>query len=183
MPPSMDSASGELESVLRRFARLVRSVGIRHGLNEGDVDEVVQDVRIRLWRARDNGTLGGVRSSYVYQAARSATVDLLRRRRAGPEVPLTADLPWQQPDSVTPAPGPQRLLEEAELAALVMRAVGDLIESRRVPVRMHLLGYEPREIAARLGWTGAKTRNLLSRGLADLRERLTALGIGPEGLA
>jgi DNA-directed RNA polymerase specialized sigma24 family protein len=63
-----------------------------------------------------------------------------------------------------------------------MRAVDDLIESRRVPVRMHLLGYESREIAARLGWTGAKTRNLLSRGLADLRERLATLGIGPEGL-
>jgi hypothetical protein len=31
-----------------------------------------------------------------------------------------------------------------------------------------------------MGWTEPKTRNLLYRGLADLRERLTSMGIGPE---
>ena len=46
------------------------------------------------------------------------------------------------------------------------------------PVRMHLAGYPREEIAKLMGWTEAKTRNLLYRGLADLRERLTAEGIG-----
>jgi Fe2+ transport system protein FeoA len=31
-----------------------------------------------------------------------------------------------------------------------------------------------------MGWTEAKTRNLLYRGLDDLRRRLTAMGIEPE---
>jgi RNA polymerase sigma-70 factor (ECF subfamily) len=43
---------------------------------------------------------------------------------------------------------------------------------------MHLAGYAREEIAQLLGWSEAKTRNLLYRGLADLRERLTARGIG-----
>jgi RNA polymerase sigma-70 factor (ECF subfamily) len=43
---------------------------------------------------------------------------------------------------------------------------------------MHLAGYPREEIARLMGWTEAKTRNLLYRGLADLRERLTAEGIG-----
>jgi DNA-directed RNA polymerase specialized sigma24 family protein len=72
--------------------------------------------------------------------------------------------------------------EDAELAEVVFQEVGELIDSRRVPVRMHLLGYEAHEIADRLGWSGAKTRNLLSRGMADLRARLDARGIGPEGV-
>jgi RNA polymerase sigma-70 factor (ECF subfamily) len=42
---------------------------------------------------------------------------------------------------------------------------------------MYLAGYPREEIAALMGWSEAKTRNLLYRGLADLRERLTELGI------
>ncbi len=45
---------------------------------------------------------------------------------------------------------------------------------------MYLAGYERREIADLLGWTEAKTRNLLYRGLADLRETLTTRGVRPE---
>ena len=57
-----------------------------------------------------------------------------------------------------------------------------MIESRRRVVRLYLLGYESREIARMLDWTGAKTRNLLSRGLADLRHRLDQQGVGPGGM-
>ncbi len=53
---------------------------------------------------------------------------------------------------------------------------------RRSVVRMYLTGYDREEIADLLGWTEPKTRNLLYRGLADLREILTEMGIGPEAL-
>jgi DNA-directed RNA polymerase specialized sigma24 family protein len=46
---------------------------------------------------------------------------------------------------------------------------------------MHLAGYDRREIARVLHCTEGKVRNLLSRGLADLRELLVEQGIGPEG--
>jgi RNA polymerase sigma-70 factor (ECF subfamily) len=45
---------------------------------------------------------------------------------------------------------------------------------------MYLAGYSREEIADFLGWSEAKTRNLLYRGLADLRNRLTEWGIGWE---
>jgi RNA polymerase sigma-70 factor (ECF subfamily) len=77
---------------------------------------------------------------------------------------------------------PDRTLEESELAEVVFGAVEGLMESRRRVVRLHLLGYENAEIAGLLGWSGGKTRNLLSRGLADLRGRLRELGVGPGGL-
>ena len=44
---------------------------------------------------------------------------------------------------------------------------------------MYLKGYGREEIAALLGWSEAKTRNLLYRGLDDLRQRLIARGIRP----
>jgi DNA-directed RNA polymerase specialized sigma24 family protein len=52
MSTETDSTSDALESVVNRFANMVRSVGHRHGLSDDDVDEVVQEVRIRLWRSR-----------------------------------------------------------------------------------------------------------------------------------
>ena len=77
---------------------------------------------------------------------------------------------------------PEHAVEEAETRAEVDRAVASLVASRRPVVRMYLAGYSREEIAQLLGWTEAKTRNLLYRGLADLRERLTARGIHPEGV-
>jgi RNA polymerase sigma-70 factor, ECF subfamily len=182
MPAQPDPQSFAIEGVLRRFGRMVRSVGAKHGLDDRDLDEVVQDVRIRLWRARETGTIGAVSSSYVYQTARSAILDLLRRRRAPREV-LVPEHASPTVEAVDPARLPDRSAEESELAAKVHQAVDELIESRRVPVRMHLLGYQSSEIATRLGWSGPKTRNLLSRGMEDLRERLRARGVGPEGFA
>ena len=43
--------------------------------------------------------------------------------------------------------------------------------------KLHLEGYRRDEIEALLGWSEAKTRNLLYRGLSDLREFLVARGI------
>jgi RNA polymerase sigma-70 factor (ECF subfamily) len=45
---------------------------------------------------------------------------------------------------------------------------------------MYLAGYSGEEVANVMGWSEAKTRNLLYRGLGDLRERLRELGIGWE---
>ena len=176
-----DLASPALEAVLARFGGMVRAVGRRHGLLEADLDEMIQDVRIRLWHARETGErIAGSPSSYVYRAARSASLDLVRRRRGRGAQPRVLEF-----EPATEAPGvagADRALEDAELAGVVFRAVEGLLESRRVVVRLHLLGYESAEIAALLGWSGGKTRNLLSRGLADLRTRLLALGVGPGGL-
>lgn len=87
-------------------------------------------------------------------------------------------------DPVEPAPqlvaseDPAGRLEGSEMSAHISRAVGSLAEGRGAVVRMYLAGYGRLEIADLLGWTEAKTRNLLYRGLADLRIKLTALGIG-----
>jgi RNA polymerase sigma-70 factor (ECF subfamily) len=75
------------------------------------------------------------------------------------------------------APGPDQTLAESELAEQVERAVQSIQPSRRPVVRMHLLGHSREEIAQLLGWSESKTRNLLYRGLADVRERLLAEGV------
>ena len=105
----------------------------------------------------------------------SATIDLLRRRRArGAERTVTLD---DVEEPASDASDPARSVEESELAALLAQAIEAITPSRRPVVRMHLAGYSREEVAALMGWSEAKTRNLLYRGLADLRERLAEIGI------
>src|SRR5690606_4217568 len=83
-----DTMSAALERVMARFGRMLRSVGRQRGLSEADLDELTQEVRVRLWRAlAEREKIERVRSSYVYRAALSAALDMVRRRRRLPEEP------------------------------------------------------------------------------------------------
>lgn len=173
------AVASALEGVIQRYRRMILHAGRRHGLLDEDVDEVLQEVRVRLWQAqRSPETIGAVGSSYVYQTAVSAAVDMLRRRRrsahAGAE--MTQEVPASQA-SVLPSPAANA--EGHELEVRIFAEVDRLIDTRRAVVRMFLAGYGRQEIAAALGWDETRVRNLLHRGLSDLRTRLTALGISP----
>ena len=155
---------------------MVRSVGARHGLSDADLDDVVQDVRIRLWRScTTSEQIERLGTSYVYRAATTAALDLLRRRRArGADVTDSVD---DHSDRIAASSGAADEADARELEGQVIAALEALPLARRTVVRMYLSGYDREEIADLLGWTEAKTRNLLYRGLDDLRERLNKVGI------
>lgn len=183
MHPESDQLSTALETVVDHCATMIRRVAWRHRLSDADVDEVMQEVRIRLWRAHQGGQaaseqIAAAPASYVYRTAMSAALDLLRRRRAR-RTDQTAEIDEHEELATTDI-GPDQAVEVSELAAQVARALETIPPSRRPVVRMYLVGYPREEIARLLGWSEAKTRNLLYRGLADLRERLTAMGIAWE---
>lgn len=179
--PGPDEGAATIESVLERFGGMVRAVGCRHGLSDDDIDELVQEVRIRLWRARGGGgsSLPGIGSAYVYRTAMAAAIDMIRARRARRSVPLDA---VESTAVARPGDAADRAAELSEVARMLERALAGLSDSRRPAVRMYLAGYDHREIAALLGWSEPKARNLLYRGLADLREVLTGLGMTGAGL-
>ena len=174
--PVSDSVSAALEAVIARCVRMVRSVGARHGLSDADLDDVVQDVRIRLWRScTTTEQIERLGTSYVYRAATTAALDLLRRRRArGADVAESVD---DHSDQIAAISSASDEAETHDLEAQVISALEALPLSRRTAVRMYLSGYDREEIADLLGWTEAKTRNLLYRGLDDLRGRLNKMGI------
>jgi RNA polymerase sigma-70 factor (ECF subfamily) len=168
-----------LEAATTRFASMVRQVGRRYRLDESALDEVMQDVRIRLWRARGTSEqIGETNTSYVYRTASTAALDVIRRRRSRQADRHDAIEDGGVGVLAAPQPDPHQALEGSELAERVSRAIEAIPASRRAAVRMHLAGYPREEIAGLMGWTEAKTRNLLYRGLADLRERLASEGVG-----
>jgi RNA polymerase sigma-70 factor (ECF subfamily) len=176
-----DAISAALEGLLERYGERVRQAGRQYGLQGADVDEVVQDVRIRLWHAlATRERIAGVTASYVYRTATTAALDLLRRRRARREVSIEAEAAATDVRlTVTAA----KTAEQGELAERIAAAVDAVVATRRPVVRMWLAGFELREIMHAFGYSEPKARNLLYRGLADVRARLLEMGIGPEAVS
>lgn len=176
-------ASRALEHIVSRFDAFIRRSARRHGLRGDEIDEVVQEIRVRMWKSLGTAELiRRAKASYIYRAAISASIDLIRRRRGRryDAQSLDDDMADEglHPESRHRA---DAALDEHEVARMVHRALALLAEQRRAVVRMHLAGYDRYEIAELLGWSEPKTRNLLYRGLADLRRILESWGIGPTG--
>jgi RNA polymerase sigma factor (sigma-70 family) len=186
-PNSVDHISPALEGVVARYEKLLRFVALRNGVSASDVLEVVQEVRVRLWKARPAGeTIAGLGVSYIYRTAMSAALEVVRRHRTvhGPvESGGGIDEGLDREPAVAEASGPEQMLDRSDLAQTVAQEVGALADARRVAVQLYLVGYSRDEIAGTLGWSQAKARNLIYRGLAELRTALGRRGIGPEHLS
>jgi len=174
-----DTFSSAIESTIARFAGVVRVVAARYHLSPSDRDDLVQEVRVRLWRALEVERIESLPASYLYRTATSAALVLIRRRRTMREDPLD-DVDPSEPGLTATAANPERQAQLSDLALRIERAIETISESRRPVVRMYLAGYGSAEIGELMGWTEAKARNLLYRGLADLRQRLEEAGVTPE---
>jgi RNA polymerase sigma-70 factor (ECF subfamily) len=166
----VDRLSPTIEALVTQWTGLLRQTAARYGMASGDVDELTQDVRIRVWRAleRDAENPSTLASSYVYRTVMSAAFDFLRRQRSARE---STSVPIDQAAHLISSAGSPSD-SESELVAALDRALTTLPTARRVAVRLHLDGRSRDEIASIMGWSEAKTRNLLYRGLDDLKRVL-----------
>jgi RNA polymerase sigma factor (sigma-70 family) len=158
-----------LQEVLQRFAARLDAMAAEMRLDPDERSALLQEVRLRLWKAAPEvETLRGIGPSFVYRAARWAALDLLRDRRSTPGVAapleMAADLP--APDR---ADGP---LEAALSGKALDEAVATLARDRGLVVSLWLAGHHRTEIASLLGWGDHRVKNLLYRGLDDLRRAL-----------
>ena len=168
------SATADLAgtALVRQYGRLIASVVGRVGgrMVEEIRDDLEQEVRIALWRRWDRGREIEHPTSYVYRAAVRATVHAVRRRQGRRELSLTdRDVPGGQ--------DPAAALEAKRVRQHVESSLAALLPHRAQAVRAHLAGEPVADIMKREGWSYQKARNLIARGMADLRESLRAKGL------
>jgi RNA polymerase sigma-70 factor (ECF subfamily) len=178
----------KLEQIVAEYGRLIRSV-VRKVCRSRpvlDLEDVEQEVRLKLWRVLSSNTAIQHLPTYVYRVAYSVAVDQLRRVDVRPEDQFYAAGDDENGSASTgelervPAAdtvAPDRLAACREAAAAVGEEVERLSERRRQAVKLYLLGLNHLEIADTTGWTEAVARNHLYRGLGDLREALAERGI------
>lgn len=167
-----DEAMAAHEPRLR--AQVLGQIGVGQGL---DIEEVIQDVRIRLWHALSDEREVTHLASYLRRIVVSVVIDTLRRQRARREESLDA-LDNAGATAEASNVGPERSADRAQRVALAMAAIATLSERRRAPAQLLLQGFTTQEIGTMLGSTEATARNLAYRGVEEIREALRAAGLG-----
>jgi RNA polymerase sigma-70 factor (ECF subfamily) len=162
---------------MSRFRRELEAVAASVRLDATEREALIQEVRIRLWRAAGSPeNLDGIGSSFVYRAARWAMLDLLRSRR---RTEADTEAALREGPRTPAADRSDTLVERAAISGPVGRAMEGLAPDRRTAVSLWLSGYSWKEVAGLTAWSETRTRNLLYRGLDDLRAALRAMGLEP----
>jgi len=126
-----------------------------------DVDDVVQDTYVKLWRT---GMSGLVRSpkAFLFTVARNVALDLRRRRAVSAAQPITETAPLHVLED---SPGVVDLVSRRQELALLAEAIHALPERcRQVFLLRKIQGLSQREIAARLGITENTVETLVAKG-------------------
>ena len=172
----------EIENTIERFSLLIRS-SIRKTspqIDQSDMDDIEQEVKIKIWREilqseKEIHNFG----SYIWKMTYTTTCRVMKKlfaqkRQLLPQIENSVSI---EDFPQVLVHNPDRQYEQKELIDLIRKAVDALIESRRQVLKLYLIGMDLDEISEFFNWSDGKTRNLLSRGLADLRQGLLEKGI------
>jgi len=175
-----DSIQVRLEALFRTYGAKVQALLMTYGLDKHGIDpaDVEQEVRIRLWRALERDRSGAFHASYIQRVVASTVIDALRRAEVRAAEPLPDE--DEEPGQVGEAPiGPDRRAGDVERMQGLARCLAEIPERRRLPITLHLQGFQLQEIADLAGIPSAEAaRKLVSRGLDELKVRLRELGYG-----
>ena len=164
------------EGLVRQYGRLISGVVRRVAGRSGDHvrEDVEQKVLVALWRQIENEQTIDHPSSYIYRIAIRETVRMMRQETSRGQEPLEEEGPGMLPD---PREDPYDSTARAEQRRQIESSLAELAEERQRAVRAHLAGFDVQEIMKMYGWAYQKARNLIARGMVDLRQALGRRGI------
>ena len=169
-------AAGDGDAAARlydRHSRAVYSLVLRIVNDEGDAEDVVQEVFAQAWRqaARYEASRGAV-GAWLLMMARSRAIDRLRSLRARPDS-RAADDPRvidDMPAALRDAPS---MIIDAENARRLRRALAELPLVQKLAIELaYYEGLTQREIADRLEQPLGTVKSRLRLGLLKLRDAL-----------
>lgn len=166
----------EFKAILNRFSGLIRANIYKYNLQKYGIenDDILQDVNIKIWKVFQNEKKIEKSTFYIKKIINSSVIDQLRRMKREKRILIhekQKKISEQKSTYVT------EIIDEKEVKEIIGHGVDTLIESRRKVVKLFLLGMTIKEIAIYFGWSRDKTRNLLYRGLSDLKKILKEKGI------
>lgn len=142
-----------------------------------DPDDLTQEIRIKLWKVLKNEKKILNYSSYIKKIVDSTVIDHIRKSRRQEFALNIEKLKFISEQKSNYA---MCFSDEKMHAQLIAQAINSLMKSRQKVVRLFLLNMTLDEISIFLNWSKDKTRNLLYRGLTDLKNALKDVGIDYE---
>lgn len=174
-----DDAEAFAELVTHYQPRLQRI--LQHLVGERDVaDDLVQDVFLRVYRARKTYLPGAKFSTWIFRIANNVASNAVRDRSRRREYQMVdfsgsqAAIPAMDQIAVASSSSmPVRKLEGTERAEMVRQALNSLSERQRMALLLSKFeGLSYQEIADAMGMTTKAVRSLLSRSRENLRQIL-----------
>ncbi len=139
-----------------------------------DVDDVVQESYLRMWRARAEQPIQSARA-FLFTVARRLALDLVRREAVSP-MQRVADIAGLA--VLEERPSVVDTLGQQEKIKLLAQAVGSLPARCREVVLLHKIqGLPQREVAARLGLSEKTVENQVAIGLKRCEEFFRRRGV------
>lgn len=153
-----------------RYAAQIYAVALRIVRDEGDAEDVVQDVFSQAWRSagQHDRTRGSV-AAWLLTITRTRAIDRIRAKRSRPDTNSGV-----LPDSIQASEPPvfDRLVAAQE-ASRVRDAMGSLSDSQRTALELaYFEGLTQVEIAARLSEPLGTIKTRMRTALSALRTRL-----------
>ena len=171
--PSPDDPDAVIRQLLEKYGALIRRVVARVGGRaiQDSREDVAQAVVMSLWQQVSREQTISHPSSYIYRAAIRETVRAVKQELERMRSHSTIDAE-DAPALPSSSPDPEAAAASAQLGEQIDRAIARLIDERGRAVRAHLAGYSVEEIMQAYAWPYQKARNLIARGMADLRDEL-----------
>lgn len=142
-----------------------------------DVDDVVQESFLRLWRRRQRTDVPPIQSpkALLFATARNMAIDQ-RRHQAVAKTDSVADLaPMPVLDNHAPIEQTIAAREELEFLAEAIRRLPD--RCRQVLTLAKIYGMTEREVAEKLGVSESTVRTHVEKGLKDVAVYLRRRGV------
>ena len=160
-----------LAELYDRHGRLVYSLALRILRDQGDAEDIVQEVFSQAWRqaARYDRRRGNP-VAWLLNLTRSRAIDRLRGRRARPDAAAADSAAIDLADLSQPV---DEQIALSHQAARIRTAVGELSVLQRVAIELAFYeGLTHVEIADRLELPLGTVKTRIRQGLLKLRERL-----------
>lgn len=168
--------AARFDALLRQYDRLIRAIvarlGRRFGVRRDSYlvqDDIAQEVRFDLWKQVARGQEIEFPATYIYKATIRETVRALRRMTSREMESIDEDGAAGQ---VVDGADPFKILIARDQFKGILAGIRALAPERQAAVRAHLEGFEFQEVMLMHGWSYQKARNLVARGMADLRAGL-----------
>lgn len=146
-------------------------------VNEAEVDDIVQDVWLKMQRGLDGLKDQRRLISWIYQIARHAIIDHYRAPGRRQEMPagLAADLEAHQSSSTMTTASETSGQLRTELAGCLRPMIERLsVEYRQAVILIDLEGFTQQEAAAQLGLSLSGMKSRVQRGRRQLKGMLEA---------
>lgn len=159
------------EKIIGNYAGFLKALVRKYNLERFglDPDDMLQEIRMRIWKLVNNEKNLSSPASYLRKMVDSVVIDQIRRIRKEEELFLSEK---QRLVSELESDPPVYDCSSCSMREEVLKAVDQLMDSRKMVVKLYLLNMNLKEIASYLNFSEDKTRNLLYRGLADLKNIL-----------